>query len=372
MSDKMTFPKLAEKIAERTGAEKGTIISLLEETTNQIRQSLTESGSSQIMGLGKFRLKWQNERKGRNPQTGETIEIPAHNRIMFTPDKPVREFINREYAHLKPRILEDKSDTAKDELFAAPISTKESAPKPEAPAEKVSEPTHEPVKPAPPQKAEKQKSGNTWIWIAAAAVVIILLIIFFPFGGGTTSEEVSKTTDQTQVQAAEQKSAKENSAAEVNKVEKIEKVESAAEQTPESKTPTKAAKIVAEENINSLDNLSGIAKKYFTTAKFWPLLVTVNSDAIDNPDDLNEKVLLEIPDFKSSFDKLTPAEKHQLATGFLDTYSKYKALGKPKAVGYLWVATQIGNGSLIEKYKSKIDQADLDRAKSMSGKLFWK
>jgi len=88
MSDKIRFSELVEKIAEETGASKQLIHDLLRETVDLAKEGLAEDGRISLTGLGHFKLKWHDARQGINPQTGETIEIPAQNRVHFKPIQP--------------------------------------------------------------------------------------------------------------------------------------------------------------------------------------------------------------------------------------------------------------------------------------------
>ena len=52
---------------------------------------LLGGGEISLPGLGKLKVKETNARTGRNPKTGETIEIPAGRKVVFTPGKEFKE-----------------------------------------------------------------------------------------------------------------------------------------------------------------------------------------------------------------------------------------------------------------------------------------
>ena len=110
MSDKTKFGDLFEKIAKDTGSSPEVIRELKKQMGIELRESLKKDGSTHLGGLGTFYLKWSEEREGINPQTGETIEIPAHNHISFRPDASVRRRINKENENLKTFILDDSGN----------------------------------------------------------------------------------------------------------------------------------------------------------------------------------------------------------------------------------------------------------------------
>lgn len=52
---------------------------------------LLGGGEVSLPGLGKLKVKVTNARTGRNPKTGEAIEIPAGRKVIFTPGKEFKE-----------------------------------------------------------------------------------------------------------------------------------------------------------------------------------------------------------------------------------------------------------------------------------------
>jgi DNA-binding protein HU-beta len=52
-----------------------------------IRTSLKEGAKVNLSGFGSFEIKVREARKGRNPKTGTTIEIPRKKRIKFNPSR---------------------------------------------------------------------------------------------------------------------------------------------------------------------------------------------------------------------------------------------------------------------------------------------
>jgi len=56
-----------------------------------IGSSLKEDGAVAISGFGSFKVVHRKARKGRNPRTGEDIQIPASKAVKFTPGKALKE-----------------------------------------------------------------------------------------------------------------------------------------------------------------------------------------------------------------------------------------------------------------------------------------
>ena len=59
------------------------------------QKALVEDDKVQIIGFGTFEVRTRAARKGRNPQTGETIEIPASKNPVFKAGKALKEAVNQ-------------------------------------------------------------------------------------------------------------------------------------------------------------------------------------------------------------------------------------------------------------------------------------
>jgi DNA-binding protein HU-beta len=68
-----------------------TIVSVIFE---QIGESLIIGQPVSVPGFGIFKVKEVAARQGRNPSTGEPLEIAAHRKVTFTPAKSFKEKIN--------------------------------------------------------------------------------------------------------------------------------------------------------------------------------------------------------------------------------------------------------------------------------------
>ena len=59
-----------------------------------IAKALKDNDAVQIAGFGSFKVARRDARKGRNPQTGAQIDIPARNVPKFTPGKALKDAVN--------------------------------------------------------------------------------------------------------------------------------------------------------------------------------------------------------------------------------------------------------------------------------------
>ncbi|NJM49491.1 MAG: integration host factor subunit beta [Sphingomonadales bacterium] len=61
---------------------------------NQIIQRLADGGRVELRGFGAFSTRERSPRKGRNPRTGESVDVPSKRVPYFKPGKEVREQLN--------------------------------------------------------------------------------------------------------------------------------------------------------------------------------------------------------------------------------------------------------------------------------------
>jgi integration host factor subunit alpha len=91
----MTKAELVEKIYERLGLTKRECYNLVESVFDIMKESLIEGENLKISSFGSFIVKEKKARKGRNPQTNETITISERKVIAFRPSKILRNEINQ-------------------------------------------------------------------------------------------------------------------------------------------------------------------------------------------------------------------------------------------------------------------------------------
>lgn len=62
--------------------------------TNAVTEELKHAGSVELVGFGKFEVSQRAARNGRNPQTGETLQIAAAQVPKFKPGKKLKDAVN--------------------------------------------------------------------------------------------------------------------------------------------------------------------------------------------------------------------------------------------------------------------------------------
>lgn len=90
----MTKADLVEKVAVEADLTKKDAEQLVEIVLDSIIESLNAGEKIELRGFGSFRVRERNSRKGRNPKTGEAVDIPAKRVAYFKPGKDLKELIN--------------------------------------------------------------------------------------------------------------------------------------------------------------------------------------------------------------------------------------------------------------------------------------
>jgi nucleoid DNA-binding protein len=89
----MTRTEVIESMAARTAMDKKEVKKFLEDLTLLIEETIKDGGEVPLKGLGKFKVHQRKARMGRNPLTGEEIQIPAKTVVKFTIAKALKNLI---------------------------------------------------------------------------------------------------------------------------------------------------------------------------------------------------------------------------------------------------------------------------------------
>jgi integration host factor subunit beta len=92
----MTKADLVERVAKEADMTKKDAEQLVEIIFDSIVASLNKGEKIELRGFGSFRVRQRNARKGRNPKTGDSVDIPAKRVAYFKPGKELKEVINQE------------------------------------------------------------------------------------------------------------------------------------------------------------------------------------------------------------------------------------------------------------------------------------
>lgn len=389
MSEKITFKQLVEQISRESDQSQNSTNSFIHELVGIIESGLRDQGSVSISGFGKFELRWMNERRGRNPQTGEEMTIPGQNKVVFKPYKALREDVNRPYARMKAQILGSQAEETdsplepESESHAEPQEEQDSllierdpprpAPKADQEEETVPEEFRENLMPASepfgeseseidselifeeelPNEAELsrevEKSG-TMIWAYAASTVIVAIAIIAmmylmqqqkqdsPQLAGFTSSPVQEPIE-TVVNSSETE------------------LESVSLNETEQETPSDAEKSFEVYTVQPGETLWSIAERSLGDPYLWPWIYQLNNSQLEDPNKLLRDTELTIPSHSVS-ESLTSDQKDQIASGYLSVYDWSQQHQPENAKFFLWAVGEFSQDVLAQASQN-VDSEDL-------------
>jgi DNA-binding protein HU-beta len=90
----MNKTELVSAVAESAELSKKDATKAVDAVFDAIQDALKSGDKVQLIGFGNFEVRERSARKGRNPQTGEEIEIAASKVPAFKPGKALKEAVN--------------------------------------------------------------------------------------------------------------------------------------------------------------------------------------------------------------------------------------------------------------------------------------
>lgn len=95
-SESMTKAALVEQVSRVASLTKKHSEVIVETVLCSIIDALHRGEKIELRGFGSFRLRHREPRKGRNPKTGDRVEVPSKRVPYFKPGKELKELINRD------------------------------------------------------------------------------------------------------------------------------------------------------------------------------------------------------------------------------------------------------------------------------------
>ncbi len=90
----MTRSELRARVAARSSLSKADAAAALGALTSTIAVALAEGETVTVAGFGKFEARNRAARQGRNPRTGEPVDVPAAQVPSFKAAKALRDALN--------------------------------------------------------------------------------------------------------------------------------------------------------------------------------------------------------------------------------------------------------------------------------------
>ncbi len=92
----MTKADLVEEVAKVTSLTRKDSEVIVDTLFESVIKALKAGDKLEVRGFGSFRVRQRNARVGRNPKTGEKVEVPAKRVPYFKPSKELKDLINQD------------------------------------------------------------------------------------------------------------------------------------------------------------------------------------------------------------------------------------------------------------------------------------
>ena len=111
----LTKADIVERVYKEAGFSKKEAADLVDLVFKVIKDTLARGEKVKISGFGNFSIRDKATRVGRNPQTGNAMEISARRVLTFKPSQVLKEDVTARYSHrLDDKGNEDTSLPAKE------------------------------------------------------------------------------------------------------------------------------------------------------------------------------------------------------------------------------------------------------------------
>lgn len=323
---KVTLQELADVISAQSGATKRFTDSFLRELVVVIQEYLEKDGIVKVKGLGTFKLLWIEARKSVNVATKETIILPAHYKLSFSPEESIKQELNSaenlvsggatiiQDAENDVESIESDEQVVVNEVeipTQTPVETENSAS--EATKEIETSEKNEPSE----KEAVAKKSHKALVSIIIVLVLIILALAAYILVPNVEGKLMSLFTTLKQsnfeVVAVPSDSAQVEEAVVVDTVEVAveEVVEEVVESAPiveepvvtvDNYTPSIAKNAPTREVVTVIDGsrLTMVAYRAYGHKAFWVYVYDANRDRLKRPSDVEKGMQLRIPDLPKS------------------------------------------------------------------------
>jgi len=86
----LNINELARQVAQKTSQNRSTVNAVIDALRNTAKEGLVADGKVVFPSFGIFKVVKRSPRKGRNPRTGEIVDIPAKNAVKFIPSRGLK------------------------------------------------------------------------------------------------------------------------------------------------------------------------------------------------------------------------------------------------------------------------------------------
>ena len=107
----MTKAELVEKVANQINLTKKQTEVVVNTVFSSITDSLAEGKKVELRGFGSFRIRQRNARVGRNPKSGQKVDVPSKKVPFFKAGKELRELVDEREAEEAAREAQENQQS---------------------------------------------------------------------------------------------------------------------------------------------------------------------------------------------------------------------------------------------------------------------
>ena len=107
----MTKAELVEKVANQINLTKKQTEVVVNTVFSSIADSLAEGKKVELRGFGSFRIRQRNARVGRNPKSGQKVDVPSKKVPFFKAGKELRELVDEQEAQEAAREAQENQQS---------------------------------------------------------------------------------------------------------------------------------------------------------------------------------------------------------------------------------------------------------------------
>lgn len=120
---RLSVQDIVNVIAGETGVSKAAAEDFFRAWMAVMEEALLAGETIRMKGLGTFRVVWMAPRKSVNVHTGDTIMLDGYYRVVFAPERGLKERVNEPYAHLEPVVLGSEPEASQPAAEPDPLAT---------------------------------------------------------------------------------------------------------------------------------------------------------------------------------------------------------------------------------------------------------
>ncbi len=107
MKEKLTLQDIVDLLAKKNGLSKKDADAFFREFLEVVTNNIFNGEQVKVKDFGTFKLTRVSSRESVDVNTGEKIEIPAHYKLSFLPDKSLKDLVNKPFSQFETTLLED-------------------------------------------------------------------------------------------------------------------------------------------------------------------------------------------------------------------------------------------------------------------------